>query len=69
MRLRGKMHDGVNMVGLEDVAHKVCASNVALDKGEIGCISDTVEVAQRGAIVQRVVCNDLFVRGVVSMLC
>ena len=58
MRLRREMHHGVDFLGLQQVRHEVARADVALDELEVGLVRDGAEVAQGGAVVELIECDD-----------
>ena len=62
MRLRGKVHDRVDLLGLEHKVHEVRGADVALDELVVGQLRDLVEVLDARAVVEPVEVDDLVLR-------
>lgn len=56
--LGGEMHNGVDLLLLEDVVDEVGTLDVALDELEIGQILDVLEIVEAGAVIELVINDD-----------
>jgi len=57
-----KVENGINIVFLEYVCHKITAANISLDEFEIGKILNLIEVLKAGAVIKLIINCDIVFR-------
>mmetsp|Transcript_5044 Transcript_5044/g.11863 ORF Transcript_5044/g.11863 Transcript_5044/m.11863 type:complete len:377 (-) Transcript_5044:10-1140(-) len=62
MRLGGEVHDGVDLLRLEDVVHQVGRADIALDELVVRAVVQAVQVLQAGHVIELVEVHNSDVR-------